>query len=119
MNLGSPSNAGRSITAALLFLLIGAAPVGALRIEAESFALTHNIAPDPITVSAGVLYGLDFENEWARYSVQPVLPGAYAVQLKCWGLLNYPYHMQVVLESAPGSTQTVDLQFTGRGTCGG
>jgi hypothetical protein len=47
-------------------------------------------------------------------------PGAYAVVLKCWGLTYTPYHMRVVLESPPaGPAQTVDLQFTGRGTCGG
>ena len=119
MNLGCTTKIGMSIAAALLVLGLAAFPAAAFRIEAESYTAAYNIAPDDIFVSAGVLYGLDYPAEWTRYELAPTAPGAYAVTLLCWGALYTPYRLQVVLESPPAATQTIDLQFTGHGTCGG
>ena len=76
MNLGSFSKIGLPIAAALLILGFAPSPAGAFRVEAENFVAAHNIAPNNITVSAGVLYGLDFEAEWTRYEIAPTAPGA-------------------------------------------
>lgn len=118
MSLGSIARAGRVAAAALLVLGAGSASAWAIRVEAEYFVAAHNIVPNDITVSNGVLYGLDYGGEWTQYTIPAVPAGAYAASMRCWGILYTPYHMQLVLESPPWDTQTVDLRFTGLGTCG-
>jgi hypothetical protein len=104
----------------LVMGLVTASPAqaGTWRVQAETYIDSHNVFPDDLSVLDGVLYGLDYPGEWTRYALPALEAGRYAVVVKCWGPLQTPFHLQVVLEGPQTSSQTVDLNFIGRGSCG-
>jgi hypothetical protein len=106
-----------AVATALLFPLPPAARAAPLRIEAEDFVASHTVYSEDLYVVDGVLYGLDYPGEWARYEVPAAGPGRYSVAVKCWGDYGTPFHMQVVVEVGSSSSQTVDLNFIGLGSC--
>lgn len=113
------SLAGALLAVASILVPVPVAAQGAtIRLEAESYVLAYDIAPDYIEVRDGVLYGLDYPGEWTQYELVTTQRGAHAVVMRCWGETNFPYHLQLVLDDPPGAPQAIDLRFVGRGTCG-
>ena len=45
--------------------------------------------------------------------------GTYSFLMLCWGDYNVPYHLKLYLTPAAGGiTQTIDIEFTGKGCVG-
>jgi hypothetical protein len=118
MTSKSPAGALLVLASILAAPLPVAAQGAAIRLEAESYVLAYDIAPDDIEVRNGILYGLDYPGEWTQYELVTTRQGAHAVAMLCWGETNFPYHLRLVLDDPPGATQAIDLRFVGRGTCG-
>ena len=107
-----------SIAIAFIFVPCLASAVSNI-IQAENFTQSHNIAPEEIATGTGVLVGLDAAGEWVEFQLFTSEFGTYSVTMKCWGTLNVPYKFNLVTVPPEGqSSQTIQLNFTGKGSCG-
>lgn len=88
-------------------------------VQAENFIGSYNILPDAIAASSGVLVGLDAAGEWAQFQLFTAEFGTFSVTMRCWGTLNVPYRFNLVSVPDEGeSEQTIQLSYTGKGSCG-
>jgi hypothetical protein len=116
----------RLLLATTLGLLI-AAPASAetgqvqrITKEAEDYIDSHNIAGSAITADANYLYGVDIPGEWTEYQITGITDfGTRTIFIKLWGALNVAYHLQVIVTpETMAVSDTVDVFFTGLGSCG-
>lgn len=105
-----------AVAAALIAPPPPAAWGASLHIEAEDYVASSS--SEDLYVSGGVLYGLDFPNQWVRYNLPAFEPGRYTVVVKCWGELETPYHLQGAVDGGSSGSRTVELNFLGLGSCG-
>jgi hypothetical protein len=88
-------------------------------VQAEDFTSSYNVMPENIRADGGVLLGLDYAGEWAEFQVAAAPFGTYSVTLRCWGNLNVPYHFHLVTLPVQGEEpQTIEISYTGKGSCG-
>jgi hypothetical protein len=88
-------------------------------VQAENFTQSYNILPDDIVANGGVLVGLDAAGEWAQFQLFTAEFGTFSVTMRCWGTLNVPYRFNLVTVPAEGEIQqTIQLNYTGKGSCG-
>ena len=91
-----------------------------IRVEAEDFVDFYESGLyDLIHVYLLRLEGLDYPGEWTEYDMNVSAYGTYSFLMLCWGDYNVPYHLKLYLTPAAGGiTQTIDIEFTGKGCVG-
>ena len=112
-----------AITALAILFLALPATAGRIQIEAENYASCNDVGDDVIRkvellgCSGGyVLEGLDYADEWTEYTLPVSEFGKFTVFVFSRGDLSVQFRFRLVLTgSASGSTQFVELGFTGLG----
>jgi hypothetical protein len=112
----------RTVAISLVVLVCAATSTSAidLSIEAEAFRYAHDIANDRIAANGTLLFGLDSPGEWTQYELSTSSFGTFGVVMRCWGDINVPYHLQLLVlpSEGEGDPQMVDFNFIGKGSCG-
>lgn len=91
-----------------------------IQVEAEDFINFHDLGLTPIFADESLLRGLDFAGEWTEYQASGIYDlGTRSILIKVWGTEYVQYHLQVTVSPEHMATsETVDVFFTGKGTCG-
>jgi len=108
----------------ILMLLPAAVTPATLKIEAENFTSSHDIAIEsirlyPYTGCSGgaMLVGLDYPGEWVEYTIFISAFGIYAPSIQCRGDIGQAYSlsMDITPSGEAGPIQTIKFSFNGNG----
>ncbi len=99
-----------------IFAAPGAARAAGGYVQAESYTDFYDAGYIQIRSYLGILEGLDYPGEWTEYLLPPLPYGTYQVHMRCWGD-PVPYILHLVTYPVQGEEpQTIEIQFTGKGS---
>ncbi len=118
------SRTARLIIISLFIASLATAPVSVrsetIKVEAEAYVDYYESGLYKLISKYLLrLEGLDYPGEWTEYNINVSAYGTYSFLMLCWGDFNVPYHLKLhVTPALVGVTQTIDINFLGKGCYG-
>jgi len=112
------------LSLAILILLPATVTPATIKLEAENFTSSHDIAIESIRLypyngcsGGAMLVGLDYPGEWVKYTISITAFGIYSPSIVSRGDIGQKYSlsMEITPSGEAGPIQTINFSFNGKG----